>query len=148
MRIVAIVFGGLLSSAVHAQAPSTPAAAYICDGITNAAEHRQCLDKAGPLTREPDSTAAKETPAPLSFLFQFGPVAIWWIIYYGFGLVIGRYIYLDAKKREWVFLGIRPVWWAILAIFDPALGLIAYWATHYSKFAQTYVEATAPAAKS
>jgi surface polysaccharide O-acyltransferase-like enzyme len=69
--------------------------------------------------------------------------AAWWVVYYAFGLLIGRYIYRDATEREWVFMGIRPVWWALLALFDPAFGLLVYWALHYSKLAQSYHEATA-----
>lgn len=72
----------------------------------------------------------------------------WWIVYYGFGLLIGRYIYRDAKAREWIFLGIRPIWWGALALFEPAFGLLVYWALHYSRFAQSYQEATAAPAPS
>ena len=75
----------------------------------------------------------------LSFIWPFA----WWIVYYGFGLIVGSYIYRDAKKRPWVFLGIRPIWWGLLAAFEPAIGLIAYWATHYSRLSQNYSEAMA-----
>ena len=68
----------------------------------------------------------------------------WWVVYYAFGLLIGRYIYRDARSREWTFLGVRPVWWGAMALFEPAFGILAYWAVHYSKLAQSYQEATAP----
>jgi hypothetical protein len=72
---------------------------------------------------------------------MFWPVG-WWVFYYAAGLVIGRYIYRDAKQRDWVFLGIRPGWWAIITLFDPAFGVLVYWAAHYSRLAQSYQEAS------
>jgi len=54
------------------------------------------------------------------------------MIYYGFGAVIGRFVYRDARSRSWLVLGIRPLWWGFLPVFEPALGLLGYWAMHYS----------------
>ena len=138
MRIIAALITLLLTSMV--QASDSSLAAYICGGVSNASEYQQCLERAAVVTPDRVTDGASLTPpALLSFIWPIG----WWVIYYGFGLVIGRYIYRDAKKRRWFFLGIRPVWWAVFAVFEPAMGLIAYWATHYSQLSQNYSETLA-----
>jgi hypothetical protein len=116
-----------------------PRATFICSDVTNGNERTQCIEKAEAFTKVANEPV-RETPFWVSWIWPVG----WWVLYYGFGLIVGGYVYRDAKKRDWVFLGIRPVWWAILVLFDPALGVVAYWAAHYSKLAQTYSEATAP----
>ena len=135
VRFALVLFGLLLVASSQALDPS--AAEHICSGITDTAEQRHCLEKATTTPQARDGTS----PQPLySFIWPVG----WWIAYYGFGLLIGSYIFRDAKKRSWVFLRIRPIWWGLLAVFDPAIGLIAYWAVHYSRLSQSYDEAVAP----
>jgi hypothetical protein len=115
----------------------------ICGGVSDASEFRQCMENAHTLLRDEAERSTRNTPYWVSWIWPVG----WWLVYYGFGLIIGGYVYRDAKKREWVFLGIPPIWWMVLILFDPALGILAYWAAHYSKLAQTYSEATAQDAK-
>jgi len=139
MRILLIL--ALLAPSVTLGTENYPAS-FICGGVTDQSQHQDCVEKAKLFTEERNSERPiKETPFWMPWVW---PVT-WWLVYYGFALIIGGYVYRDAKKREWVFLGIKPVWWAVLVLFDPALGVLAYWAAHYSKLAQTYSEATARA---
>ncbi len=124
------------------QAAESSVAGFICDVVTDREERAQCMERASVVTRQ-DRTIVHEGSFPwISTIWPLG----WWILYYGFGLLIGRYIYRDAKEREWVFLGIRPLWWSAVALFQPAMGLLVYWAVHYSKLAQSYHEARSSAA--
>ncbi len=126
------------------QAADSSVAGFICDVVTNGEERALCVERASVVTRQ-DRTTIHEGGVPwLSTIWPIG----WWVLYYGFGLLIGRYIYRDAKEREWIFLGIRPLWWTAMALFQPAMGLLVYWALHYSKFAQSYDESTSSAASS
>jgi hypothetical protein len=101
---------------------------------------RGCLLVLGLLLVAPTMAAdSNVTSSWYSFIWPLG----WWVAYYGFGLIIGSFVLRDAKNRIWLFLGIRPIWWLFLVLFDPALGLLAYWATQYSKLAQNYSEAIA-----
>jgi hypothetical protein len=125
-------------------ASETTRASFICDGVTDAKQQHDCVTKAALFTEDRDSgRSVKETPFWVSWIWPVG----WWLLYYGLALVIGGYVYRDAKKREWLVLGIRPLWRLVLVLFDPALGVFAYWAAHYSKIAQSFAEATAQAAK-
>lgn len=125
----------------RADAADSSLANFICDPVTDAADREQCIERASVVTRNETGKTSHELP----WVSMIWPVG-WWIVYYAFGLLIGRYIYRDARAREWIFLGVRPIWWGVLALFEPAFGLLVYWAVHYSKFAQSYREATAPPA--
>nr|WP_298722110.1 hypothetical protein [uncultured Steroidobacter sp.] len=136
MRIILLV--ACISFCFLAHAADSPIANFICDPVTDAGERAQCIERASVATRH-ETTKISEGLPWFSMIWPTG----WWIVYYGFGLLIARYIHRDARERDWLFVGIRPVWWAVLAFFDPAFGLLVYWAVHYSKFAQSYQEATA-----
>ncbi len=125
----------------RADAADSSLADFICDPVTDAADREQCVERASVVTRH-DTDKISEGYPGFSMIW---PLA-WYLVYYGFGLLIGRYIYRDARARDWIFLGVRPIWWGALALFEPAFGLLVYWALHYSKFAQSYSEATAPPA--
>jgi hypothetical protein len=135
MRIVLLISGLLVSASVLGADLSLPE--FICADVSEVSERAQCVERARVVTRH-DTAPSGSTVQWYSWFWPVG----WWVIYYGFGLLIGRYIYRDAKRREWVFLGVRPILWAALALVDPAFGLLVYWATHYSKFAQSYHDAT------
>lgn len=122
-----------------AQAQNTSTAEFICSDVTDTLERKRCVDKAIEFTR--GSAANEATPATSGWV-SFSILS--WIVYYGFGVIVGSFVYRDCGKREWLFLGIRPLWWAGLVVFNPALGVLAYWAVHYSRLAQTYLEATTP----
>jgi hypothetical protein len=137
MRIVLFVM--CLTTCLAAYAADSSLANFICDPVTNAADRAQCIERAAVVTRH-DTAKTSEGLPWFSMIWPVG----WWVAYYGFGLVLGRYIYRDASSREWIFLGVRPLLWGALALIEPAFGLLVYWAVHYSKFAQSYHEATAP----
>jgi hypothetical protein len=136
MRIVLLI--AWMSFSLAADAADSSIAEFICDPVTDTGQRGQCMERASIATRH-DTVKVSEGLPWFSMIWPVG----WWVVYYAFGLLIGRYIYRDAKEREWLFLGIRPVWWTVLALFEPPFGLLVYWALHYSKFAQTYQEATA-----
>lgn len=139
MRTVLLIL--CLSLCFGAHAADSSLASFICDPVTDAADRAQCIERAVVVTRHEQGKISEGLPW-FSMVWPLG----WWVVYYGFGLLIGRYVYRDARSREWVFLGVRPMWWGALALFQPAFGLLVYWAVHYSKFAQSYHEATAPPA--
>jgi hypothetical protein len=140
MRTILLIL--CLSLCVRAHAADTSLANFICDPVADVGDRARCIERASVVTRH---ETGKISQAPwLSMVWPLG----WWVIYYAFGLLIGRYIYRDARAREWILLGIRPVWWGVLALFEPAFGLLVYWAVHYSKFAQNHHEATAQPAAS
>lgn len=138
-----IILGVFLCLPLCAQAADSSIASFICEVVTDDREQAQCLERASAVTKG-SSTTDEGAPVWFSPLLSL----VWWIVYYGLGLLIGWYLYRDARRREWIFLGIRPVWWAALALFQPAMGLLVYWALHYSKFAQNYYEATGSTASS
>jgi len=138
MRLLAFIAFVLLSCSL--QAADSSRAEFICAAVSNLTEREQCIDRASALLGSENTASRRESLPLLSMLWPVG----WWVLYYGAGLLIGRYIYRDAKLRDWLFLGIRPLWWAVITLFDPAVGVLVYWAAHYSKFAQTYQEATVP----
>jgi len=141
MRTILLII--CLSLCLGAHAANSSLANFICDPITDVADRTQCIERASVVTRHEMGNISEGLP----WLSMVWPVG-WWVIYYAFGLLIGRHIYRDAIAREWLFLGIRPIWWGVLALFQPAFGLLVYWAFHYSKFAQSHHEATAPQAAS
>ena len=57
----------------------------------------------------------------------------WFILYYGTGFVIATFVYKDAKGNSKLALNIKPFWWGVITVFEPPLGLLAYWLIHYSK---------------
>lgn len=64
----------------------------------------------------------------LTFFFSWGTT----MAYYAIGVVIAVLIHRDARQRERLAMNIAPVWWGAIAVFDPAVGLLAYWVIHYS----------------
>jgi hypothetical protein len=65
-----------------------------------------------------------------------GFALIWYVAYYSIGFIFARFVYLDAKRREWLAFRVRPLWWGALCIFDPAVGALVYWVLHYSRLAR------------
>ncbi len=141
INLIRITFISLLLS-TFAHAENKTAAEYICQGISSNTEKELCLSNASQLlngsNRAITNRVSVENPSGWSSFFW---PWIWWIFYYGFGLLIGFYIFRDAKSREWVFLRIRPILWLILAVFNPAITLLIYWAMHYSSFSRGYSDA-------
>jgi hypothetical protein len=140
MRQILIVIILILSPAVHAD--NSGSAMYVCQGISDAKEKELCISRAEQTISDRNSaiTSGASRGISLGWFSLFWPWA-WWAFYYGFGLLIGLYLFRDSKSREWVFLGIRPILWLLLAVFNPGITLIAYWLMHYSRFALSYSEA-------
>ncbi len=136
-----VIIAVLLISSI-AQAENTSLAMYVCQGISNADEKELCISRATQTITDQSRVAKIHESAGISLgIFSVLWPWAWWVLYYGLGLLIGLYIFKDSKSREWVFLGIRPIFWLILAVFDPAIAIIAYWLLHYSRFSMSYSEA-------
>jgi hypothetical protein len=136
----------LLTSFAHAE--NTTAAQYVCESISNKSEKELCISKANQLLNDSNRNitnrvAIKNPSGFFSFIWPW----LWWIFYYGLGVIIGFHIYRDAKSREWLFLRIRPIFWLVLGVFKPVLTLLAYWLMHYSRFAMSYSDAMPPKEK-
>jgi RsiW-degrading membrane proteinase PrsW (M82 family) len=130
--LVACLF--FVSAAAHATDSS--AATFICGAVADAVEHKECMERAAFATTQASAHSIKDVSAVLDTMATLRPIA--WVVYYGFGLLIACYIYRDASNREWAFLGIRPLWWALLTVFSPVMGLLVYWLMHYSRLVQSY----------
>jgi hypothetical protein len=59
------------------------------------------------------------------------------------GLIAATWIYRDAKSLPVLFLGSRPVWWALIAVIDPIISVSAYWIIHHSSISNRLNERTA-----
>lgn len=108
----------------------------VCRHIKDMDDQQTCEDKVRELTKLP----AQDSPTSTSRTSNFpvSGVILWWAAYYGFGLLIARFVYADARARAWLVMRIRPVWWAAICVVDPALGLLCYWLVHYSRSAPRY----------
>ncbi|MCP5305511.1 MAG: hypothetical protein H6953_08685 [Chromatiaceae bacterium] len=113
------------------------AAEFICNEIADAEKYARCVNKADAVAE--GATSRHQTSGSSGWSAFFWPVS-WWVAYYAFGLILGSYVYRDARRRDWLFLAVRPFWWLVLVILDPAFGLLAYWLVHYSKLSQNYAE--------
>lgn len=79
-----------------------------------------------------------ENPGILLSLFAYGQYVATFLL----GLVAAVWIYRDAEKLPALFLGSRPIWWALLALIDPIIVVLAYWAIHHSTISNRLVQGT------
>lgn len=56
----------------------------------------------------------------------------WWVLYYGVGVIVGIFVYRDAKTRPKLAMNIRPFWWCAITILDAPLGVLVYWVSNHS----------------
>jgi hypothetical protein len=96
----------------------------------------ECLQRAESIATKAADHSSRDIFVMVRLLWPIG-----FALYCVLGLIIARYIYRDAANRDWAFLGIRPIWWAALSVLNPAMGILVYWATHYSRLVQSYAEA-------
>ncbi len=147
MALIALTGCGI---ATYEGSPGNGSLEDICKGISNVQEHVECLDRVIAASSQFGASQAaragevRKEFLPAFWVFSFG----WWIAYYGFGIVIGLFVYRDARTRKWLVLGIKPMWWGLIPVFEPALGILAYWAMHYSTLARTFEEANGSVAPS
>jgi hypothetical protein len=99
-------------------------------------DQQTCEDKVRELTKLPAETPSGNAGQASSF--PVPGVILWWAVYYAFGLLIARFVYVDARARAWLVLRIRPLWWAAICVADPAFGLLCYWLVHYSRLVPRY----------
>ena len=137
MKHIILVITLLISLSAQADTPNQ--ALYVCQGISNHEEKELCISKATQIMddRTTTTTIHESLGVSISMIWPW----IWWGLYYILGFIIGLYLFKDSRSRDWVFLGIRPIIWLTLAIFQPVIAIIAYWLLHYSRFSMSYSEA-------
>jgi hypothetical protein len=127
---LAILLGGCVER-VHVAPPIE-----VCRHIKDMDDQQTCEDKVRELAKLPAEAPSSSTGQTTSF--PFSAVVLWWAVYYGFGLLIARFVYVDARTRAWLVLRIKPLWWAAICVVDPAFGLLCYWLVHYSRLVPRY----------
>jgi hypothetical protein len=70
-----------------------------------------------------------ESPTATYINFYF----IYWACWIALGIVAAVWVYRDTQKLPQLFLGSKPVWWAIATVvIGPIWVLLAYWLIHHS----------------
>jgi len=114
----------------------------ICDGFSIESERSACYTKV--LEADARLSAPKGFRSKDEFGFAIGMFVLsygWYALYFGFGLVVATFVYRDARRRPWLVLRLSPILWAGLALIDPPIAVLAYWAMHYSPLAKNLTEA-------
>jgi hypothetical protein len=123
-RLIAIF---LAASLVGCTSARIPVPIEVCAQISDASEKASC---------ESQVTAIRPS-TNLGLVSAFGWLPfLWYAAYYVMGIVFGRFVYVDARRREWLAFRVKPLWWAALCVFDPAMGALVYWVLHYSRLAR------------
>jgi len=75
------------------------------------------------------------------FVFSFSFFVYWYYFAWAIlGLFAGIWIYKDAKKMPKLFLGSKPIWWAIAAVMLGGVWVIfVYWLIHHSTISNRIV---------
>ncbi len=137
MRMVIAAFLlATLPACVWGEPPAIRPTGEVCSHIKDVEDRQLCEQKVLALA-DSDRTAAR-SGVPLRSAIPLSGLLSWWAIYYAFGIFIGRTVMRDARRREWLVLRIRPIWWAVFCVFNPVLGVLAYWAMHYSRLAPRF----------
>jgi hypothetical protein len=124
--VAAFVLGGCISR-VHVDVP-----VQVCDHIKDRADRATCEERVTAAARTQSSPDASPG-IPIRSSMPLSLYMLWLVAYYGIGLIIARWVFIDARARSWLAFRIRPVWWAVICVIDPALGILAYWLIHYSR---------------
>jgi hypothetical protein len=117
------------------------------DEVCSHIQDRQDLETCRTKVRELGSAPAAQPAAggiPVRTSLPWSGVLSWWVIYYGFGVILGRAVFVDARRRDWLVLQIRPIWWGALCVVDAAFGVLVYWMVHYSRLAPRFPSAPEP----
>ena len=128
-KVVVLFLVACLAGCVGSRAP-TPS--ELCSQIVEADARASC---------ESQVTSARAS-SPSGGVGLFAALGIGWLLYlwyaayYVIGFVFARFVYVDAKRREWLAFRVRPLWWGALCVFDPAIGALVYWVLHYSRLAR------------
>jgi hypothetical protein len=107
----ATALAAVLASCVVREAQPRVSWDEVCSHI----QDRQDLETCRTKVRELGSAPAAQPAAggiPVRTSLPWSGVLSWWVIYYGFGVILARAVFVDARRRDWLVLQIRPIWWA------------------------------------
>jgi hypothetical protein len=124
-KLVVLLATVILAGCIGSRAPT---AAEVCGQMSDESARASCESAvaSAPVTSQSASSG-------LAAFGLGGFTVVWYVAYYLIGLVFARFVYVDAKRREWLAFRVRPFWWGALCVFDPALGALVYWVLHYSR---------------
>jgi hypothetical protein len=128
-----VVLGLLLvSGCVRSYGPAL-SSGYVCSHIANDSDRSLCESKMAEAPRRPSFDSGGGGIAAFGIGWF---TLVWYALYYSIGVVFARFVYVDAKAREWRAFRIKPFWWGALCVFDAAIGALVYWVLHYSRLAR------------
>ena len=113
----------------------SPPPSEVCGHIRDTNDRAQCERQLAEASSR-ERTEGRGTASGLLGLWASGSTSLyflWWGAYRLTGLVFARFVYMDARKREWLAFRIGPFWWAAVCVFEPVLGALVYWILHYSR---------------
>lgn len=135
--IVATLLAVAVSSCVVSGPVPGASMDEVCSHIRDRGDMETCRAKVRELASpQPGRPAA--TGIPVRSALPLSGLLSWWAIYYGFGVILARAVFVDARRRDWLFLQIRPLWWGAMCIADAAFGVLVYWVVHYSRLAPRF----------
>jgi hypothetical protein len=132
MLRVIILLATLVALAACGTRVYAPTASQVCSNLSNDDDRTLCESQLASAIASARNTAG-EASAGVTML-GLGYVSwVWYVAYYIIGFVFARFVYIDARKREWLAFRVKPFWWGALCVFDPAFGALIYWIIHYSR---------------
>lgn len=134
--VIVVVVLALLGGCISGGPGPYPPPIEVCDHIRDATDRYTCETRIRSLA--PSPAADRSNQVPVYGTVPLSGVLSWWALYYGFGFIVGALVIRDARRRQWLALRIRPIIWGSMCVVDPVLGLLAYWAIHYSRLCPRY----------
>ncbi len=136
LALTATLSVALSACTVHDPPPALPVI-DVCSHIQDSLDKATCESKVR-ASQSTNTSPSGTSGVPVRQSLPLSGILSWWAIYYAFGLVIARAVYVDARRREWTVLKIRPVFWAAMCVVDAAFGVLVYWTVHYSRLAPRF----------
>ncbi len=133
MRNICLIALFLLATLGGCVSTYTPPSSDVCADISDDVEQSICESRVAEYASRGRAGSASVGMAALGVAWL---PFLWYGLYYVTGFVFARFVYVDAKGREWLAFRIKPLWWGAVCVFDPAVGALLYWVLHYSRLAR------------
>jgi hypothetical protein len=90
----------------------SPPASEVCGHIRDTNDRAQCERQLAEASSRERAEGRGKAPGPLGLWASSstGLLFLWWGAYYLIGLVFARFVYMDARKREWLAFRVGPFW--------------------------------------
>jgi hypothetical protein len=113
----------------------SPPASEVCGHLQDTNDRAQCERQLAEASSRERAEGRGKAPGLLGLWASSatGLYFLWLGAYHLTGLVFAGYVYVDARKREWLAFRIGPFWWAAVCVFEPVMGALVYWTLHYSR---------------